>query len=372
MKEIKNNLPYMIILFLCLLFSDCADKPTQPPISNADTTSHNFSVVRVDTLGTIFSFANGVDVVNENDIWVAGIFTERDTNNEILYNNNLAHWNGKQWSLQSVRMMGYNNTGPLPTTLGAVKHFIDTSIFVVAKHDNSTAWWNGNNWKSTYVTNAVVSPKLWARSKNEIYFVAQEGKATFYDGQKYENINTGLINPPLLDVWGDESHVYAVGSPENLSQHGDQSVMLYSINTTTMKVFNRYNIINDTGKLNYRGYLNSIFRANKYSKLWLFSGEGHGLLNEIRSIEPLSCIPKFSIPNTFYPKYIRGNADNDLFLFGATGGIWHFNGGTWKFFETSSNFLLEDCMVKGNTVILVGESRGEIVSRSMVIMLQRK
>ncbi len=74
----------MIILLFCLLFSGCTEKPTQPAPTNTDTTSHNFSVVRVDTLGTIFSFANGVDIVNENDIWVAGMFTERDTNNEIL------------------------------------------------------------------------------------------------------------------------------------------------------------------------------------------------------------------------------------------------------------------------------------------------
>lgn len=374
---LKKATHMFFILLAPLLFvqTSCKEEPTPPVIEQPqDTTSHNFVVTRIDTLGTLFSFANGVDIVDENNIWVAGIFTERDTNGEILYNKNLAHWDGERWTLMSIPMYGYNNTGPSPEELGAVKVFNDSLIFVVAKQDNSVAWWNGTKWTSSYVNEAVVSPHFWARSPTDMYFVANQGRATHWNGQTFTKINTGLTNPPLLDVWGDENAVYAVGRPGNFAQDGDESAFLYSSSATNWVIANRYKILDSltTPPAINMGAIKSVYRENKNTKLWVLGGFGSGLLYEVLSVNPIAVKEFYRIPDIFYPFLVRGNADNDLFLFGALGSMWHYNGKSWQFIEQTGNFLVLGGAVKGNTITLVGVTRGEVVPYGMSIILQRK
>ena len=92
--------PVSFLLIVCTLF--CAQtcknsvEPSPTP-QTIDTTIHNFAVLKVDTLGSIFSIVNGVNIVDENNIWVAGIFTWLDGTGETHYDHNLAHWDGQKW-----------------------------------------------------------------------------------------------------------------------------------------------------------------------------------------------------------------------------------------------------------------------------------
>ena len=368
-----RNMFVMASILFCFYGTSCKKDivdplPDQLP---ADTTSHNFTIMRIDTLGDLFSSARAVDIVNENNIWVAGEFYEKDTANNYNLKYNLAHWNGLKWNLIGIKMQGIGgirDTSIQP--LIAVKAFSDSSIVVISQY-NSYARWDGKEWFSY-----TVDPKIgyvqhfWARSPNEIYFVGGFGSATYFNGQAFTKMTTGLTTNALLtDVWGDENNVYTLGNSNDMKTN----VILYTGNTSSWIVANSYSIENKTPAPpnKYMGGLLSTFRANKSSKLWVLGGEDHGSLFEITSLSPFSSKDFFVIPDTFYPKYVRGNADNDLFLFGSHGEIWHYNAKTWKFIESVNNFRMMGCSVKGNTIVLTGESSDQLLGKGITVILQR-
>jgi len=249
---------FSLLAPLLFLHTNCKDEIT-PPVTEQpqDTTSHNFTVVRVDTLGSIFSYANGVDIVDENNIWVAGIFTERDTNGEILYNKNLAHWDGQKWEFMGIAMQGFGGPTDLSfQELKNVKVFDDSTIVVTSKY-SSFARWNKNTWVSFSPPEGVWE-HFWARSANEIYFVGSFGSVTYYNGKTFTKINTGLTNPPLTDVWGDENTVYAVGEGHG-GDEGLESILL-SGNSDQLNTFKKY-VLNSVNENNpyFLGGMKSIF-----------------------------------------------------------------------------------------------------------------
>ena len=357
-----KQLLFLIAAIMFFAGVDCKDEPTPPVIDQPqDTTSHNFTVLRVDTLGSLFSFANGVDIVDENNIWVAGIFTERDTDGTILYNKNLAHWNGEKWTLMSIPMYGYNNTGPSPEELGAVKVFSDSNIFVVTKHDNSVAWWNGTKWTSNYINDATVSPIFWARSPDDIYFVAREGRATYYNGQTFTKINTGLTNPPLLDVWGDENAVYAVGYGSGTIE-GRETVFL-SGKGVAWNIYSKYDLNTlDLYDKTLVGGMASLYRGSIKSKLWLLGGWGNWKVFEVESLSPFKTKRNFEFPFDYPAIFIRGTADNDIYVPSSLNSeFYHYNGNSWfKFDSRVSNLLTFQFVVKDTIWVMVGSLRNGV------------
>lgn len=360
-----------IIIFTAV---DCKDEPTKPPVTEQpqDTTSHNFVVTRVDTLGDWFSTAFCVDIADENNIWVGGEFTTKDSaSNYRNFTHNLAKWDGEKWTKSKVEFIGWNNTGPSIQIIGGIRVFSDSSVFSVAQYDNSIAWWNGKKWLSTYVNEAVVSPHFWARSLDDSYFVSNEGRTTHFNGETFTKMSTGITNPPFIDIWGDENQVYTIGKPEDINRDGTLYMMLYTNSTSNWEIFNTFPVFDSIPKppnINLGG-LTSIYRASSKSKLWVLGG---GAVREITSIKPFAVKNIFTIPYDFYSKLIRGNKDNDLFLFGEVGDkVWHFNGKSWKIIDAPQDFLLLSAAVKNNIIVLVGATPGGIATQGIVVTLKR-
>ena len=361
-----------VILFTAV---DCKDEPTKPPVSDQppDTTSHNFVVTRIDTLGDWFSTAFCVDILDEINIWVGGEFTTKDSaGNYRNFTHNLAKWDGERWTKSRVEFIGWNNTGPDIQQIGAIKVFSDSSMFLLTRA-NSYAYYKSGKWTTQYIY-PFGATYMWARSDKSIFFAgAGYGYAGFWNGDSFSRMTTSISNPPFFDIWGDENQVYTLGSPDNTSRDGSEYVFLYSTNTTNCTIANRYEIYKQAVPPNvFLGRLLSVYRANMNTKLWVLGGEYHGSLYEVASLSPFSAKEFFKIPTVLFPKYIRGNADNDLFIFGSTGGsIWHYNGSTWKMIFSSDNFYLQSCAVRGNTVVLAGETPGGIAQYGIVITLKR-
>jgi hypothetical protein len=356
----------MLILFtiiaLLLTGESCKKDPVGPIVSPTDSTSHNFVVTRIDTLGDLFSSAYGVDIVDENNIWVVGEFTVRDSNNSFNRRHNLAHWNGVKWEMIAVPMYGYNNTGPSPQILRAIKVFNDSNIFVISDA-NSHARWDGHKWSSYYVGGVGILQFMWARSPNDIYFCGELGSATHWNGQTFTKMTTGITKPPLTDVWGDDNEVFATGH-SIFTEDGTDHVLLYSNNTTSWIISQKY-----TPTFENAGSMLSIYRADSHSKLWMLGGHNSGSVWEITSLSPFVAKEVFNINNLtlmFIPYIIRGNADNDLFVVGAINGeLFHFNGNTWKRLEPPlSGYSTSSFSVKNNVYLIAGDT----FDRAIVMM----
>lgn len=367
MSRKTNALIFALAVFIVLTGVDCKDEPTPPVIDQPqDTTSHNFTVTRVDTLGDLFSEALGVDILDENNIWVVGLFTKGidSINSHTDSNYNAAHWDGQRWNMLRIPMYGYNNTGPSPQELVGVKVFNDSSMFVISKY-NSHARWDQKKWTSYYV-NVGPLEHLWTRSSNDIYFAGSEGRATHWDGQTFTKMTTGITNPPLKDIWGDDDEVYATGH-STYTPDGADHVLLYSNNTTSWQIVQKY-----TPTFENRGSMLSVYKADNHSKLWMLGGKNSGSVWEITSLFPFETKEVFNINYRtllFIPYLIRGNADNDLFVVSAINGeLIHFNGSTWKMLEPSLHNSSNQGFASKKDIYVIA---GYTFDRAVVVMGRR-
>jgi hypothetical protein len=339
-----------------------------PPPHSSDTTSHNFNIVRIDTLGDLFSSIYGMDIVDENNIWVVGTFTKDtaaiDSRYDSLYN--AAHWDGLKWTMIRISMQGFGGAADkFPQPLVKVKVFSDTSIFVYSLYD-SYAKWDGKVWYSDTV-NVGPSGSLWARSENEIYLVGSNGAAVKFNGKSFTKMYTGLTNPPLFDIWGCENNLYAVGFPLVVDQ-GNESVFLYSTGQY-WTVVNRCNIVAQsvTPPNQYVGAMGSVFQRNAQSTLWLLSGTDSWIVYKVTSIAPFHAEQFYKLATGFYATGIRGNGDNDLFVASSHNGeFFHYNGSTWKLITTPITARTGALAVKGDVCVVCGTA-----SRGIVIIMKR-
>lgn len=355
----------MISATLSLFFFTCKNGGVTPPDNSAtDTTSQIFAVIRIDTLGDVFSFANGVDIVDDDNIWVAGIFTERDSSNQTVYNKNLAHWNGTAWEKQGVMIYGYNNSGPTPQELVVVKSFEDSAIFVVSKY-NSHARWDGHQWTSYFVDSKIAYIEhLWSRGFNDIYFSGSHGSISSWNGSSFNKIDLGLTNTPFTDIWGDERSVYAVG-------YSGSEVVFATGNSTAWRIAVRYELQNpNVGSSTFVGTAQSVFRGSEASKLWVLGGWGTWTVYEISHLDPFTARKLYEFPYNFPALLIRGTGDNDLYVSSQLNGtFFHFNGNSWIRFDTPlSGFHVFDFAVKGNTWAAVGAGSSGGVGTAMIVI----
>ncbi|MBC8400151.1 MAG: hypothetical protein H8E14_01540 [Candidatus Marinimicrobia bacterium] len=159
---------------------------------------HEF-IWEIDTLGIYGTQLRDVFIVDENEIWAVGnIETE---NNEY----NAAHWNGSEWEFLGI----FNNT----IDLYSVIVFSDDDIWM-------TDWaspihWDGNEWTLYNLYQLGLEGAGWASwgtSSSNMYFVGYEGSIVHYDGELFEQMESGTpVN--LVDISGNTTgdHIFVVG-----------------------------------------------------------------------------------------------------------------------------------------------------------------
>lgn len=360
--KIKKLFLFLLFAFVFVCALRCVNS-VQPPSFNSDTTTHAFKVLRVDTLGDLFSTVYGMDIVDENNIWAVGSFTKGtdEINGSYDSNYNAAHWDGVKWNMNRIILQGFGHpTKNYPQALTSIKVFNDSSIFVYSLYD-SYAKWNGKNWFSDSSTAGPLG-SMWSRSANEIYLVGPSGNAARYDGKGFTKMYTGLSNPQLLDIWGTSSNLYTVGFPMTVDQ-GQESVFLFSTGQT-WTIIEKCNVNTQSAipPYQYVGAMQSIFQASDGSSVWLLAYVKSWILFKVTSINPFHAEPFYNIADGFYPTGIRGNADNDLFLASSIDGQFlHYNGSTWALITPFIAQLRGRLVVKGNICVLGGgDSRGII------------
>ena len=361
----------MLILSAALIFAgaSCKKEPIAPPPASIDSTSHDFVVVRIDTLGGWFSTARCVDIVNENSIWVGGQFMEKDSAGDKIFKYNLAHWDGKKWKMIEVNVQGEGwPADPMIQPLANIKAFNDIDIFVISPF-NAFARWNGQVWY-TRLPEQGVWEHLWGRTINDIYFVGNSARATHWDGSTFTKMPTGISNPPFCDIWGDENRLYAVGRPDDPSMTGNETIFAYS-QGLSWTITNEYDVFdkNPPPPNQYVGGMISVFRKDAQSNLWLLGGQK---LFRVVSLAPFKAEEFYEFPFDYYPLRVRGNADNDLFLgSGINADLIHYNGNTWKQIRSGRNNLVtQDFCVHGD--VAVAACISNVIDRQGIVVIYKR
>lgn len=197
------------------------------------------------------------------------------------------------------------------------------------------------------------------------------GSATYYNGQTFAKINTGMSNPSLADVWGDEGAAYAVGTG-NSPQTGTDAVFITG-SRNNWQIVNKYDVQSSDPPpvpFQYVGSMISVFRANRESKLWLLGGSMQWQLFQVESLSPFAAKKVLDLPSVFPAFLIRGSADNDLCVASQGNGVfYHFNGKTWYRYEPPiKNSILSYFAIKGKTWVAVGVSTADVVGKAIVVV----
>lgn len=348
----------------------CRHNPTSPTTA-IDSTSHNFSVIRIDTLGGLFSSLYALDIIDQNDIWAAGMFTQLDSTGDILYNKNLAHWNGQSWKMYGIEIQGYGGQrDTVVQTLINIRAFNDSNIFVLSRF-NSYARYDGSRWISSFVDPKIgYVQAMWGRSIDDIFFVGERGSASHWDGASFTKMPTALPNPPLLDVWGNENSVYAVGDPGSVDQ-GEKSVFLYC-NGRGWSLVNECNVVTRSAPPThqYIGSMASVYQKTAQDTLWLLAGTNGWAVCKVSSLSPFHAEEVHYIGNGFYPSVIRGTGDNDIYVAASRDGKFlHYNGSSWIQFSPPITARTGPFAVKGNLCVLGGEV-SQMVGAAIVVMVR--
>jgi hypothetical protein len=329
-----------------------------------DTTSHDFT-------WQTFTFGDGngstlkdVFIINENDIWAVGNIQVLDSTGTRYIPYNAVHWDGQSWELQkiyAITSFGDTSRGPINCVFG-----FDSDDIWTFSQAGSYSHWNGSTWKSEFIFERIGGiNKIWGISNNDLYFVGTNGNITHYNGSTWKLMASGT-DTDLLDVWGspDGNAVWTCGNEDF-----KPTTLLNKTNNLWNKVYedidNIFNIREDT--------LSGMFVSGlQFSQRKMFILSSSGLYSY--SFIGNKKINRLSFTNNYFPGFprrIRGNDENDMFITGDFFMIAHYNGLTWRYFsELSGSGRFWSIDLKDNIVCAVGND-ADFFTKGIIVMGQR-
>ncbi len=318
-------------------------------ITTMDTTSHDFTWETF-TFGTSgSSVLHDVAVISPDNIWCVGEVYADSAQPWLPYN--AVHWDGQQWELKRVPTNSVVGFGFYP--LKTVFAFDSDNIWMFSDA-GSYCHWNGSNWESEYVSQRHGGiNKIWGSSPTDIYFVGTNGNITYYDGQGWQKLESG-IDLPIQDIWGITD--LATGEPYILCPASDK------YNASEKKLL-KINVDKQITELPWpftdRDPYSTWFKSER--EIYICGG---GVIK--RNFKGEYKI--FSqLPRIFLNK-IRGNDINDIFVVGDFGLFAHYNGKSWWVHPNSFYGTFSSVDVKGNTVVAVGEQNAR---EGLVMVIKR-
>ena len=267
----------------------------------------------------------------------------------------IAKWDGENWNFKklfynfnliiaSIRGILILNSDNVYLAAGSIFHWdrVSASVQLVYSRLNLPN------------PNATIE-KLWGNSNSSIYGVGNAGTIVFYNGQNWQEIESGT-DLTIHDVNGftnlftGETEILCVADDPNFLE--EVRVIRINENNTT-------EILNNTGlgiaigsiwflpSIRYYIVGNGLYEKTfKDTSVWID-------LNSNMNI------------TQYFMESIRGNALNDIIVAGSFGEVLHFNGLSWKSIRNSETTLSNGSYfrvaVKGNTVAAVGYDGSQAV-----------
>ena len=317
-------------------------------IKTLDATSHNWTFQTFLLGGAQSSVLNDVCIVNDSLAYAVGSIYVNDSTGKTDPNAyNLAKWNGHSWQLLKVQFYtfcGQQSTGSYEAN--GVFALSNNAIWI-ASNNSEIAVWNGNKQTSIMCLPVSVS-KLWADNRNEIYTVGTLGQIAYYTNGTWQKLESGT-DIKLLDVWGNENNTWICGwddfKPTILLNYKGNSLTTVINNPNGSLFYYNPNAVSGAIESVWTNNPNNLFLLTWYG---LYRIENNDFNN-----------PKNiwnGDPNTWGLAKVRGNNVNDIVGAGIYGRIWHYNGVSWRLYNSLINNSdnLNSIAIKGNLIIAVG------------------
>lgn len=333
---------------------------TRLTVTTMDTTSHEITWV-IDTLGGIQSRVNGLWGSGVNNVYAVGKF-QLDTTSH------LASWDGSKWTY--LRPDAINDwygigAGELTNIFGVSSN----KIWVVGyrygyfpPNYKDSIWGfvaelNGTQWKK-------ISPNapgeyfisIWASSENDIWITTAAGFVYHYNNGVWEKLSTGT-NYYFSDIWGfSNKEIYIVGGPTDYSTG---IVLKYNGQN-----WERINVLPPNSIVTFESIWGT---SNKY----MFVASDGGLFTNNKGMWSEIIYPGLRSALVL----VRGSGKNNVFVCGHLGKLLHYNGHSWKNYETqfggSDIWILQALYILNNTAFIGGVG-GEGFDRRGIILRGRR
>ncbi len=313
----------------------------QCTVTTLDTTSSNFTWQTFTLGGAASSALFDVAIINDTLAYAVGEIYINDSTGQVdPQPYNLAIWNGNSWRIQKVPYyyQGQSFYGPIYTLWAFNSNDIWFGI-------GNMIHWDGNNFNAVDISSAwgpYRINKIWGMSSSDFYIVGDSGSIAHYNGNSWTKIESGTTLD-VRDIWGAQNtntsawEIFATAGNPYITP--DREII--QISGTTVQAILAQGIV---------GGPNGIwFSPEQY--YWAV-GEGtwekHPTLAD--AIWHSQTLTSYTIGA------VRGNGINDVFMCGAYGEVLHFNGDSWKSYQSQTGIVgaYSGLAVRGNTVIAVG------------------
>jgi hypothetical protein len=353
---VENLLPNQNYSFYSTIaqFNNGTIKSNSITVTTMDTTSHNFSWKTFE-FGNYNSYLNDVAIINENNIWAVGeIHTAEtdqfDSNGVWVQPYNAVHWDGTNWELKRIM---FPTDADQPDGHKSAKEC--NSIFLFNENDFvvsasvQVAFMNSANsyiikkmdfkWEDRFTISSI-----WGTTSQDFYVVGNGGNIAHYNGSSWTKIESGTeLN--FYDIYGKYNtktnmhEIIAVAS--HIAQSKEREIV--KIENNTVKPLSSEPIAWSISSLwfvpNRKYYIGG---SGIYIKNLLENSNWNSDLNNITN---------------YYVTDILGIGLNNIFIVGACGIVFHFNGTTWKE-EQPINCLqgYGNVSMKDNIVVIAGNN----------------
>ncbi|MBC8311145.1 MAG: hypothetical protein H8E72_02480 [Candidatus Marinimicrobia bacterium] len=290
------------------------------------TTSHEFTWEFYE-FGEPGSHINDLAVINENNIWAAGLFKEIDTTTWDGYHRyNLAHWDGVEWELIDLSLPFIPN-GVTDTSWYVFEtqmiHAINENDIWIQNHDRSFGHWDGMEWTGYFWAQIAIKHKAWSTSSESVWF-SGHGGVHYYDGIQFQEQISFWINHRLTDIWGiSEDRIWTTGYQVEPSE-----TILLEFDGTEWFIKNTSDGTEPCGTSFLCGFTGAVWAFG--DTLYVSSAQ-NGIWHESISTGSgwLMEDPAEFVWGSWMG--LRGNHYNDIFHFSEGCHFYHYNGIDWEY-----------------------------------------
>lgn len=326
-----------ILFFLSFFFliSDCKKEspivPPTPPITEADTTGHDFKW-QIDTIGTFQSSLTDVWGSDSNNVYVVGNIYWSG----LISSANIIRWNGLNWQPINYSQ-GYLNSiyGFGKDDIWAVGSWqLDDSLYALITH------WDGIKWNTWKFQDYSDLRSIWGTSQNNLYAVGRNGLILHYNGEQWSKMKSNTTKF-FTKIWGvDNSEIYVVG----YSQIDFSGIVM------------KYNGV-EWVKLLEKSFQNNIL-SGEISGLWAEKSKSF-FISQYVGYDSTWGFFGWPYDNTFIDD-IYGSNEKNVFAVGSFYMILHYNGRSFKrydqFYTKPDGGRLLGVFAKEKNVFIVGRS----------------
>lgn len=346
-------MPFLILLILFLFFPGCKDEPLPPEIIK-DPRTYSWSV---DTLSYPGSFQTSMKDIwgsSPTDVYIVG-------HNDSPGPGTMFHFDGTKWSTTKFHS---GEGGPIsgPVSLTAVCGFSKNDIWVVGERiytnptpppnflDSSLALhYDGVSWKEHRLPKGRYVLGVWGTSSTNLWTCGLDGQIFHYDGSLWERESVAvnfLKGLQFISIGGTGNEIYSFAA---LTQNNPYRETYYwferksgvwdvldSVYTEGGPIFAKWGINRlwiSTSNTIYSHGIGGIFKL--VNKQWV---------NLLQHESPL--------------RGMDGTSDQNIFVAGDFGKLYHYNGTDWYQFKQFENddVLLASVWMTEKEAFIVGKT----------------